>query len=335
MNNKIDFVITWVDGSDQEWLNEKNKYLKQEGKATIDVRNVRYRDWGTLKYWFRGVEKYASWVNKIYFITYGHIPKWLNTNNPKLVIINHKDYIPQKILPTFHSKTIEMYMNNIKGLSENFVYFNDDMFVINKTKPTDFFKKNLPCDSAVLTPIIADKTDGFPHVLLCNMEIINKYFSLRNVISHNISKWFNIKYSIQQIRTLLLLLTAKKFPGILETHLPISYKKQNFKKLWELEPEAMAKSSQFKFRSNICANHWVVRNYQQVTGEFKPRSINFGRYFMLNDNNCKKISKIIRKSKFKTICINDSDKIEEFEKIKNNLIYSFEEKFPTKSSFEK
>lgn len=335
MNDKIDFVITWVDGNDLEWLNEKNKYLKKENKEIIDVRNVRYRDWDNLKYWFRSIEKNAAWVNKIYFITYGHIPKWLNVDNPKLVIVNHKDYIPNEFLPTFHSKNIEIYINNIKGLSNNFVYFNDDMFIINKTKPTDFFQNNIPCDSAVLASIIADSRDNFSHVLLCNMELINKYFNMRKVVGNNFFKWFNYKYSFQQIRTLLLLFTSNKFPGILVSHLPLSYKKESFDKLWNLEPEFMSKSSYYKFRYNYCPNHWVVRNYQQVTGNFMPRSINFGKFYIMNDDNYLKICKEIENSKYKTICINDSDTIKNYEKIKAELINSFEKKFPEKSTFEK
>ena len=92
MNQKIDFVIMWVDGSDPAWLEEKNKYLEKK----IDTSNAinRYRDMGLLKYWFRGVEKLTPWVNKVHFVTWGHIPSWLNTNNPKLNIVKHEDFIP-------------------------------------------------------------------------------------------------------------------------------------------------------------------------------------------------------------------------------------------------
>ena len=88
----IDFVIPWVDGSDIEWQKERAKY---DISKKIDINNcsARFRDWDNLQYFFRGVEKYAPWVHKIYFITWGHLPKWLNTDNPKLVIVNHKDYI--------------------------------------------------------------------------------------------------------------------------------------------------------------------------------------------------------------------------------------------------
>lgn len=62
--SKIDFVITWVDGSDQQWQKDKNLHSSNGS----DVRQSRYRDWGQLKYWFRAVEKFAPWVNKIQII---------------------------------------------------------------------------------------------------------------------------------------------------------------------------------------------------------------------------------------------------------------------------
>ena len=70
---KIDFVLTWVDGSDPDWLAQRREY--QPGRGT-DAGESRYRDWDNLQYWFRGVEKFAPWVNKIYFVTWGHVPKW-------------------------------------------------------------------------------------------------------------------------------------------------------------------------------------------------------------------------------------------------------------------
>ncbi|WP_331836427.1 hypothetical protein [Erysipelothrix piscisicarius] len=71
----------------------------------------------------------TGWVNNVYLITYGHLPDFLNVDHPKLKIINHTDYIPSDYLPTFSSHTIELNMHRIEGLSEHFVYFNDDMFL--------------------------------------------------------------------------------------------------------------------------------------------------------------------------------------------------------------
>jgi len=120
MSEPIDFVICWVDGNDPEWQKQKNYY---DTSQQTDSREIRYRDWDNLQYWFRGVEKYASWVNKIHFVTWGHLPQWLNTDHPKLNIVRHEDYIPKKYLPTFSARPIEVNLHRIKGLAEHFVFF--------------------------------------------------------------------------------------------------------------------------------------------------------------------------------------------------------------------
>ncbi|MDE8070900.1 stealth family protein, partial [Erysipelothrix rhusiopathiae] len=128
---KIDFVVPWVDGSDKDWIRDR---LQLEGKG-VEITDSDYRDWDIFKYWFRAVEMYAPWVNNVYLITYGHLPEFLNVDHPKLKIINHTDYIPKEYLPTFSSHAIELNMHRIEGLSEHFVYFNDDMFLNKPVTP--------------------------------------------------------------------------------------------------------------------------------------------------------------------------------------------------------
>lgn len=140
---EIDFVITWVDGADPAWRKEKAGYAPS---AQNDDREERYRDWDLLRYWFRGVEAFAPWARKIHFITWGHLPPWLNTEHPKLHVVRHEDYIPKKFLPVFNSNVLEIYMHKIEGLSEHFVYFNDDMFLIRNVKKELFFHNGKPCD---------------------------------------------------------------------------------------------------------------------------------------------------------------------------------------------
>ena len=69
---EIDFVVTWVDGNDPAWRQEKAKY---SGAGNWDDSEERYRDWELLQYWFRGVEQFAPWVRKIHFVTWGHLPE--------------------------------------------------------------------------------------------------------------------------------------------------------------------------------------------------------------------------------------------------------------------
>ena len=89
---EIDFVVTWLDSSDPKWQEEFRKY--KGITTTADQSKARYRDWDFFKYWFRAVEKYAPWVHKVYVITNGTFPNWINTNCEKLVLVKHSDYIP-------------------------------------------------------------------------------------------------------------------------------------------------------------------------------------------------------------------------------------------------
>lgn len=105
-------------------------------------------------------------------MTWGHLPEWLDTSHPKLNIINHKDYIPEKYLPTFNSNVIELNLDRIEGLSEYFVNFNDDFFLNSMTKPDDFFIDGLPRLQMMYMPIQA--VEKFSSVLFNNTLILNQ-----------------------------------------------------------------------------------------------------------------------------------------------------------------
>lgn len=333
MNKKIDFIVTWVDGSDTKWLDEK-KYWEQKikGKSSIDSSKQRYRDMDTLKYWFRGVEKFAPWVNKIYFVTWGHYPEWLNIDNEKLVIVKHSDFIPKEKLPTFNSNAIEEYFHLIPELSENFVYFNDDMFIINPTKEKDFFKDNIPCDCMTFAPLLIQINDMF-HKKICNdLEIINKHFDFEKCMKKNKKKYLSLKQKKYILRTLSLM-NYKSFVGFQYYHLPVSYNKTTFKKVWEKEHDILDKTSNFKFRNNYeSVNHWLFEYWQFAEGNFIPRRSDFGKCIRIDNEN---IDKVLNSRKYKVVCVNDSYNNFDFDEKKNNVISIFEKKFNEKSMFEK
>jgi len=329
--SKIDFVILWVDGNDPKWLEEKNKYLNDKKMLTASAS--RYRDWDNLQYWFRGVEKFAPWVNNIYFITWGHVPSWLNINHPKLKIVNHKDYLDEKNLPVFNSNAIELEMHKITGLSEHFVAFNDDMFIINNVEESDFFRNGKPCDNFVENNVIAFGKHGQTmHGVLNNMDIINRHFRKRSVIRKNFFKIFNYKYGMRNFRTIFLL-PWYAFCGFHNHHLPLSYCKSTFIKVWKLEKELLKKTLTHKFRTNDDITHWVMRYWQLCEGNFTPRSIKFGKYFDVSKDNSKLIN-YIEKQKCKTICINDTNDDIDFNKSVVEIRSAFENILPDKSSFE-
>ena len=133
--NEIDFVILWVDGNDPAWREE---FVRTRQAENDDASEIRYRDWRNLHYWFRSAERFAPWVRKVHFITWGHLPAWLRRDHPKLHIVNHRDFIPAEYLPTFNSNTIELNIHRIEGLADRFVLFNDDTFLTRGCRPEDF-----------------------------------------------------------------------------------------------------------------------------------------------------------------------------------------------------
>lgn len=325
---KIDFVIIWVDGNDPEWQKEKAKYSPNKN---TDSRNIRYRDWDNLKYWFRGVEKFAPWVNKVYFVTCGHYPEWLNKENPKLVCVKHSDYMPKEYLPTFSSIPIELNIHRIKELSEQFVYFNDDMFITNNVEEEDFFKNGKPVDMAVLNPVTADdKIYSFN--LYNDISIINQHFNKKELLKNNLSNFLNIRYGKYNIRTLLCL-PWNKILGFFEPHHCNSYLKSTFKTVWEKEYNILNESSMHKFRNPDDVNQYIFKYWQYCTNAFSPKKNQ--KKLITTKSTTDTICKIIeQKNKF--LCINDvASTSDEFEIQKNAVIKSFEKILPEKSSFEK
>lgn len=337
-NNKIDFVIMWVDGNDPEWQEEKSKYDKSISE-NADGSIYRYRDFGLLKYWFRGIEFNADWVNNIYFVTWGHIPNWLNVNHPKLKIIKHKDYIPGEYLPTFSANTIENNLFRIKDLSENFVLFNDDFYILDKVEKKDFFKDGIPMDTVALNVHCPKKSLISQYFCINDVSIINEHFKFKESLKKNKWKWYNLKNGKMLLRTLTLS-KCPRFPGFWQHHLATSLKKSVMKEVWDKEFDILDKTCSHKFRETTDVNQWLFKEWQIASGNFCNRSIKFGEAFYIDRDGILNIKttmlNYIKKQKGKMIAINDGPmSIEEFEQLKKELTDAFEYIYPQKSSFEK
>lgn len=327
---KIDFIITWVDDNDPVWKEAKKKYLPKSDNG-LNTES-RYRDWEILKYWFRSVEENTPWVNKIFFVTEGHVPSWLNTNCDKLVIVKHEDYIESKYLPTFNSNVIELNFHKIKGLSDLFVNFNDDMFVNKKLRAEDFFDSTLPKDIGVFSPIIP-KRGSIASIVSNNVEVINDYFSTWDVLKKNFFKFFNFKYGKYLIKNFCVL-PWRNILGFYDNHIPVSYNKKIFKEVWNKEDELLKEVSEHKFRQKDDINHWLIRYWQLCLGKFSPRSVNFGQYYDISSE-LDVIIKEIKAPQHSIICLNDGEGINDFENAKSKLLEAFEVRYPEKSKFER
>ena len=329
--DKIDFVIPWVDGNDVSWQNSYEKYrsMQEDGGAC----SIRFRDWDNLRYWFRGVEKFAPWVNKIYFVTCGHYPDWLNRNAPKLCCVKHEEYMPKEILPTFSSHPIELFLHRIKGLSERFVYFNDDMFITRSVVAERFYRDGLPCDMAVCETFYPQK-GMMPHILLNNIACINQHFNKQTVLRKNLRKWINPIYGAKMIDTLRMF-PHRQFSAFFDPHLPNSYLKQTFNDVWNVFHDTLTATSQNRFRSDSDVSQYLFRYWQMVTGNFSPMNTNrCAKFYEITENTIGEIERSIRQQDNEILILNDSAEIKDFEELKRRICNAFEEILPKKSVFE-
>ncbi len=333
----IDFIIPWVDGNDPGWRARKEQCFFD---SSADDREQRYRDWMLLKFFFRGIERYAPWVRRLYFICDQDVPGWLNTENEKLVVVRHEDYIPKEYLPAFSSHTIELNMHRIEGLSERFVYFNDDNFILRRINEEYFFKNGLPRDSALLNPVpttdldAEDKDSRVFSIPLNNAEYINRDFSFRKVLKKNPWKWLNLKYG-KFFFINLMLSVWPRFVGFRDIHLPQPFLKSSFDEAWEKDADILDATSKNHIRGDRDINQWFVRERQLAEGKFVPKKPMKNAVFTVGRENAKLIQ-TIKKAEKTMICLQETSLDgDDFIKVRDEIIDAFETLLPEKCSFEK
>lgn len=328
----VDIVIPWVDGSDPQWQAVRRDYRPQ---ANMDSSDARYREWDLFRYWFRSAEQYAPWVRKIHLVTWGHLPEWLNTENPRLHIVRHQDFIPREYLPTFSSHTIELNMHRIPGLSDCFIYFNDDVYLMKPMHREDFFVGGTPVDSAVMGIIKnTDPSNFMPYIMLNEMALINSRFSKRAVIRENPGKWFSPRYGLRGLLMNLYLLPWPDFTGLRNFHSCPAYRRETLEQVWQTFPNALHSTCLRKFRGREDVNQYLFRYWQLAVGNFIPGKPNCA-YLTIGRQSCEDIENLIRRNRYGVVCINDDPMDFEFDREQPLLKAMMDRRFPEPCSFEK
>lgn len=340
---KIDFVVTWLDTKDPDW---KAEYQKYRGDIVHKEDESRYRNWDFFKYWFRAVENYAPWVNKVFLVTNGKYPDWINSDHPKLVLVKHSDYMPDKYLPTFNSRAIELNFYRIEGLSEHFVYFNDDMFINTPVKPEYYFKKGLPCDSNEETFFYDpywDPQNKFSTKIsiYCDIAILNYHFSRRKVVNSSKKRWYGPHLSLLGLFTSIMISiiqrrSTQRFQFFRWRHYEQPMLKSIIQEIWDIEGD-MADRSCTRFRQEVSFNPYIIRYWQFAKNKFCPMRLNNGKLYTLGKHDLNMIVKALSSNKYHSICLNDTPYCsdEYYENSRKTIAEVFDRKFPKKSLFEK
>ncbi|MBR3084867.1 MAG: Stealth CR1 domain-containing protein [Kiritimatiellae bacterium] len=337
----IDFVLTWVDGSDPDWLASRRRHEGTGAAPTGDAAanaDCRYRDNGLLRYWFRGVEKFAPWVDRVFFVTCGQKPKWLDDANPKLRLVNHADYIPGEWLPTFHSNAIELNLHRVAGLSERFVLFNDDVFLLRPVTPEFFFRGGLPVLSCDLGLPRWLGSSNISRIALNNSGLLKLAMDSERLLWRNWRKCFDI-------RALGIARTAKNVASLAVNrtvvhgcfgHLALPHLKSTFAEVWRRFPAVLERTSRHKFRADDCVNQWLCAAWNLTTGRFQPANDKrLGMHVELGDGTVKGVCGAIRGGRLPQLCLNDRGDAGEMARCLDEVAGAFESILPEKSSFER
>lgn len=221
----VDVVYTWVDNTDNQWQ-EKYKYYKNQDKqnniGAFATDIARFSNHNELYYSIKSVKKFLPWVRNIYIVTDEQIPLWLHEFSD-IFLINHSDIIDKKYLPTFNSHVIESFLYKIPNLSENFIYFNDDVFVAKSLEKKHFFSANNLASLFISAKNLQDMKNK-----KINTATLHACFNSINLLKNH--------YQISINNTLI------------HTYYPL--KKSAYEKAWQLYKKEIESYLSNKFRSN-------------------------------------------------------------------------------------
>lgn len=293
---QMDAIITYVDGLDPLWQKDYEAYFK------TPALTKRFRDWGTLKYLLRGIEKHMKFVENVYLLVSrdSQVPQWADTG--RLKIVRHTDIMPQDKLPTFNSCMIEMFLHRIPGLSEEYLYFNDDMFPISGCSREDFFPQGKGA--------ISFERHLFAGSSYKECSRDSHSLALRALGRKPARTYLRPQHTVSpMLRSCCEELYAKEEQAILD--------------------------SCTRVRSKGNFNQYAFLDYMYYSGKAVSRRQS-SRYCSIAVTPFRKITESIIRPSSKIICINDvrlSD--DKYAKYRQLLLEAFEKAFPEKSAFEK
>lgn len=147
----IDAVILWVDGNDPAHQQKMQQFIPNGINAKSRNFRTRFDQVEEIEYAIKSIIRHASFVRNIFLVTDNQIPKFLSkTENKEIAdriqIVDHKVIFEgyEQYLPTFNAMSIESMVHRIPNLSENYIYFNDDLFLIRPITEEEFFYEGIP-----------------------------------------------------------------------------------------------------------------------------------------------------------------------------------------------
>ncbi|MFI9238740.1 stealth family protein [Streptomyces sp. NPDC053079] len=312
----IDVVYTWVDGSDPVWAQRRAQAQRDAGGAETRheeaANDARYLSRDELKYSLRSLHQFAPWVRTVYLVTDDQTPEWLDTSAPGIRVVSHKQiFSDPSALPTFNSHAIESQLHHIEGLSEHFLYFNDDVFLGSPLTPHTFFLSNgltkfFP--SPALIPLGAHDPADPPVAAAAKNN--------RALVEEGFSTTFT-----QKMR-----------------HVPHALSRSVLTEIEERYADAHKATSRARFRSpeDLSVASSLHHYYAYHQARAIPSEMRYVYMDLAHPNTSRRLNRLLANRDMDVFCINDTVSTAEDMERTNALIAPFlEGYFPVPSPFEK
>lgn len=306
-------VYLWVDGNDPAWQAKRNAFIGKTDESSAVNCKGRTANNDELKYSLRSAEKYAPWIRKIFIVTDGQTPEWLDTTNPRVEIIDLEDIMPQESLPCFNSSLIEKFLHRIPGLADRFLYANDDMFINRPVSPGDFFA-----------------ADGFPIVRLNRKDFRKLRWQWRERIRKR--QLHNYSRTIVNASELVKRKYGTYYTGMPHHNID-AYLKNDCRRVAEevLRDEFKANEGN-RMRSDNDIQR-IVYLYVALAEKRGHRCYTSKKRSLLVRIHRSKYFVLLEKYKPMLFCMNDSQFAQDSDRMKSKAV--LDNRFPEKSQFEK
>ena len=318
--SQIDLVIAWVDGDDPKLKKKRQSYQKTTQVASDAVSATRFASNNEIYFNVASILKYVPFCRYIYIVSDEQQPKFIEEfaaqgicAKDKIRIIDHKQIFAgyEQFLPTFNTRSIETMLCNIPGLSDYFIYLNDDFFFNQPAQIEDFLN-----DGKMV--VYGHWRSSLP---------LKAKLDYRKTLQKLVGKPVQPKHAIAQMLGAQLA-GMNKFFEI--HHYPHIVDKNILRNFLLSQPPLLAKQIQYKFRDVEQFNPISLMNHLKIKqGEvtLKPEiAINY----LKDERSVDSFIKGLQDPEIKYGCIQSMDQLpsDEFSKVNEAMLTKFKSYLP-------
>lgn len=282
----IDAVYLWVNDQDPKWQAKRSKF-RPTGETRVAVAASRFRQFDELLTSIRLLAANATFVRKVFVVVDEQEPNLASLGHDlpfELVVVNHAEFIPTENLPTFNSRAITAHLHLIPGLSERFLYLNDDVFIARPSIVGDWF------DGDKIRPRFTETRFPEPESLPEN-EVLYR------------ARWKCVQLARNR---------GWSVDDRMPEHAPYPLTKSIMVELWKTFPKEMAETAGSRFRTSESVLPELLAFYlADGSGLSAPVTKTSYKYVPMNEASgiFPIIDMALKPGRFLTVCLNDVSEV--------------------------